>query len=125
MPSYFSRIFGKPVVRIRIIERESCRLTLEQWRSDPAMVAKARMISNNPDFRSMLDVLRSAHFANYHLPANADMDARACQQARCEGYSMALCNLEALAEFEKPFTDLPETFETPEEPTATEPEPLD
>jgi len=125
MPSFLSRFRKKPVTQVRLIEREACHLTLEEWRSDPLMVKQARDVVRKPAFRHMLDVLRTAHFANYHLPATADTETRAFQQARCEGYSMALSNLEAMAEFEKPFAELTETFETPEEPTATAPETID
>lgn len=110
----FSR---KPqLVQVRILDRDPIKVRLSEWRSDSALVGSAAKIGRMPEFRRMLDVLSNEHPANAVLSDNVPMELRAVYQARCEGYTICLANLESLARFEPLKEPLEATYE-PEEVT--------
>lgn len=108
-------LFGKREVRVAVVRRDQCRLRLSEFRADPSMTKMAGGILNHPDFLMMVDVLRTESPINLELFPGTDMTTRALYQARCEGYILALNNLESLSRFEKPTEELTATFESPEE----------
>ena len=103
------------MLQTQIVRRDSCRLTIDQWRSDRGMVKLASKIMSNPDFQLMIDVLRTHHIVNYSLMLNPTMEQRAFQQAKGEGYSLCLSNLESMAQYSIPESELIEDFQ-PETP---------
>ena len=104
----------EPQPQIRIITRDRSDLTMEQWRGEPALVGKAISIIGSDDFMLMMDLLEREHPGNSVLSLDTPDYQRAIWQARCEGYTMALANLRALAIFRKPVEPLEATFEKPE-----------
>lgn len=109
-------LFGKRAeVRVAVVRRDQCRLRLSEFRSDPALTKMAGGIINHPDFLLMVDVLRTEAPINLEQFPGTDVTTRALWQARCEGYILALNNLEALAQFEQPKEHLTATFESPDE----------
>lgn len=107
----FNALRGRPEkVQVRIITRDPMRLTIFEWRADPAMCRAAREALSNQVIRQMLDVLRTSHPVNYVLAA-ANQEARAYHQAQCEGYTLALNDLESLSKHEAPRGELEAGFE--------------
>lgn len=111
-----------PPPKIRVMVRDQTRITLDEWRSRPDLIKIASRFLNDPMFRMMMDVLRTTHFQNSAMGIfGVSIEDRAAMQARCEGYTIALNNLEAMGDYQKPKQELEPTFE-PEEETETEPE---
>lgn len=100
--------------KIVIVRRDPCDLRMEEWKTQPALVKMARTIISSPDFRAMLDVLRTEHFLNYECRLGATIEDRAVMQARGEGYNACLANLMELGELRKIPDTLEPTFEEPE-----------
>lgn len=101
-------------VEVRVIHRDPCQLTLDQWRADPRFISIAKKFLDNPEFRLMMDVLRTEHLASYCM-TSANIEQRAVAQARGEGYTMCLNNIEALGQFAAEKREVQSTFETPED----------
>ena len=97
-------------LKIKIVERSQCRLTLGEWRRDTALVARARKALNNPDVAILIDVLRNSGPANAAFPVPTPMETRAAYQSFTEGYAAALNNLEALATQEEIPTPMADDF---------------
>lgn len=74
------------------------KLRLEEYRSEPALVGIAQKILASQDLKLMLQVVSNEHpgFQVFN-PVNATEAMRAAQQAKCEGYTLCMANLEALA----------------------------
>jgi hypothetical protein len=100
-------------VQIRIIHRDIARMTKEDWRSQPDLVKSATNVVASQTFKLMMDVIRNDHLASYYIPV-ATTEERAAHQLRCEGYNLALKDLEALAVYEKPKVEIEAEF-APEE----------
>jgi hypothetical protein len=100
-----------PPVQVQILYRDVCRLTLDEWRSDAALTKAAAKFLNDPQFRVMVDVLRTQHLANSSLPTDAPPEARSAWLGRIEGYGAALTDLESMMVFAKPVPQLEATFE--------------
>lgn len=96
--NFFKR--PKPVVQYRVIEREPFKLTTEEWRSDPALCAGAKGVLQSPLVTQMLQTLRNSHPAFFVL-TDSSLNDRMVHQARGEGYTMALRDLELLGEWQK------------------------
>lgn len=109
-----SRTAVRIINQVRIAERDPCRLRLTEWRSSPDLTGQARRCLSDVHFRTMLDVLDREHPAGIVLPDNASIEMRAVWQARCEGYTMAIANIESMAIYNKPEEALEATFEPPE-----------
>ena len=84
-----------PQRRIQIVERELGSLTLDEWRQDKALVTQAGNALSSPLIRQMLQVLHNSHPA-FQVMIAGDTSERAIQQAKCEGYTMCLSDLEAM-----------------------------
>ena len=93
---------AKRTRRVEVIRRESLRLRLGEWRSDPKLVAEARKVFSQESFLIMLDVLRNENPTSSVLPIGMSSNDRSVVQARGEGYNMAIANLEAMANGEVP-----------------------
>lgn len=84
------------MLRIEPLRREVCRLTVAEWRADPGWAAMAASVLSDPRLKQMLDAVANSAPGFEVLPLGAMPHERAAQQARSEGYTMALANLEAL-----------------------------
>ena len=73
-------LFSKPK-KIVIIAREACKLTVDEWRSDPALTKVAYSILNHKDFKSMIDVLKNTGPHTFMMPS-ISIEERAIWQAR-------------------------------------------
>lgn len=109
--NWLHRIFGKRKTAIEVVRRDPSKLRLHVFRSSPPLVSSAMRIMANPDFQLMLDVVRNEHPGNQVFQLDAPPHLRAAQQARCEGYTMALANLESMSTLEEPKKPLEATFE--------------
>jgi hypothetical protein len=87
----------KPRPAIRIIERELGSLTLDEWRQDGALCIQAASVLQAPIVRQMLQVLHNSHPA-FQVMLRGDANERAMQQARCEGYTMCLADIESMGQ---------------------------
>lgn len=98
--------------RIEVIQRDPCRLTVTEWRSDPVLVQQAQKILANPEFRQLLDVIERSSPARWELDVQAaHSESRIALQSIIQGYMLAITNLESLGHFQ-PKGELPEeTFE--------------
>lgn len=102
----------KPAQSVEVIQRDPCRLTLNEWRQTPELVEQAQKALMNPTVRLMLDVLRTEHLGNYMLMGTTSLEDRAIVHAKCEGYSLALNNLESLAKSAHKEEAIEATFES-------------
>ena len=78
---------------------QSHKLRLIDWRSDKHLVSFAAKVWENKDFQIMMQCVGNEHLAMIELPWNSSLELRALQQAKAEGYSLALANLEAMKSF--------------------------
>jgi len=88
----------QPKQVIRIVERELGALTLAEWCSNQGLAEQAKSALTSPLLRRMLQVLHNSHPA-FQVMVQGDTNARAMQQARCEGYTMALSDLESMGTY--------------------------
>lgn len=93
--------------RIEVIRRDRCKLTLDDWRSNESLVNGAAVALTGEYMELMLDVLRNSHPAYQVFNPLSSVEVRAAHQAKCEGYTLALANLEAMG---RPL-DFPQTLE--------------
>lgn len=103
-----------PVHRVHILERDRAKIRLHEFRADAELVNLAIKVLRSPEGRLILDVLANEHPASCVLPYNALPETRAASQARCEGYTIALANLEAMTVHQPLTPDLEPTFEREE-----------
>jgi len=82
--------------RLEVIRREVNRLTVAEWRADRQWVASAAAVLHNPQVQQMLDAVANSAPGFEVLPLSASAQERVVQQARQEGYTMALANFAAL-----------------------------
>jgi hypothetical protein len=108
-------IFHRQHRKIVLIHRISSRLRMAEWKSSKDLVTSARKFLNNPEFMTLVDVLRNESPINWITVGPMTIEDRAVTQARIEGYQLALNNLESLGMFEVPKEEIQETFEQPEE----------
>ena len=101
-----------PRTRWQIIERELDSLTLSEWRQDAVLCTQSQNVLSSPIVRQMLAVVHNSHPAFQVM--NGDMQARALQQARCEGYTMALADFESMAVHAAPQQIVPAEFNVEE-----------
>lgn len=101
----------KPQVRIQIVHRDPFRISMREWRQSEECCRAAQLALANPTVRQMVDILRSAHLGNWALSPDTSIEKRAIHAAKCEGYGLALNDLEALAVFDQPMETVPSTFE--------------
>jgi hypothetical protein len=113
--AFFQRLFRRTAVRVVVVQRDPMKLRLHEYRSNPSLVNAAAAVMGKPDFRLMLDVLSNEHPGFSVYPGDVPMEMRAIYQARGEGYTLALANLESMAKFDTLKEPLEATFEPPEE----------
>lgn len=115
MISWLKRIFWPNVeTRVVVLERAATKMRLQEWMADQTMTNNARKVLDNPTMQLMVSVLHTEHPAFVVIDPGTNLQDRAVHQARCEGYTLALANLEALARHQK-MTYLPEPDFLPEE----------
>lgn len=100
--------------RVVLLNREPFKLTLSEFRSDKNMAAMAEKVLGNQNFRLMIQVLYNSSPA-WEVMTAARADERIVQQARIEGYTMALANLESMSKHEPMRQPLEATWEPEEE----------
>ncbi len=100
--------------RLEVVKREQSRLTVAEWRSDLGWVGTAATVLGDARLRLMLDCVANSAPGLEVLPLDASPQARIAQQARGEGYTMALANLEALGKASTPAEPLEALFEEPQ-----------
>lgn len=105
----------KPTKVVEVVYRDRGTVSLDEWRGQPGLVARATAILNHKDFEMMMDVMEREHPGNTVMALSVPETPRALLQARCEGYTMALANLRALGVFKQTVSPLEATFEQPEE----------
>lgn len=113
------RISPNKTFQVKVIRRDVCKLTLAEFRSDPAMTSAAAATLRSDYAVLMVQVLKNEHPSNY-IQLNADIPTRAMMQARAEGYTLAIANLEAMAVHQKPSPGLTATFEAEDNQTSTQ-----
>lgn len=90
-------LFGTaPVQQVELVQRDSQRISYLEWRQDEALTARARKALSSPDVQVLIDVLRSKSLLHWALPPDCPLDQRAVHAAKCEGYVLALNDLEDL-----------------------------
>lgn len=104
----------RPKAKIEVIKREVCRLTVQEWRADPGWVGTGASVLSDPRLRQMLDVVGNSSPAFEVLPYGTAAQDRLVAQARAEGYTMALANLEALGVQQALRHPVEATFEEPQ-----------
>lgn len=108
--------------KVRVIHRDVCRISPEDWRADPEMVKLAQHVLNDPRFKLMLDCVYFAHPATV-LVGMVHPEQAAFLHAQGQGYTMALNSLRELGisnRLAEPLGD--PTFEPPEELAQPTPE---
>lgn len=101
--------------KIQVIGVEAVKLQLSDWQKDPALVTMAQKVFSDTNLKIMLQVIRNEHPAFQVLPKNFPNELRSAHQSQCEGYTMCLANLEAMATL-KQLTEMPEPDYSREEP---------
>lgn len=97
-----------------ITSRPSSNIRMREWRANPDAVKAASLVLQDLTLQNMLDVLRTENPCHMVLMGRFSLEERGIMQARIEGYSMCLNNLENLGRFESPVEGLQEEFADPE-----------
>ena len=106
---------AKQDVKVVVLRKDITRLRIHEWRADTRLVTEARRVNGDATFRMMMDVVANESPANIALALGTSTEDRAAQQARTEGFNMALDYLRLLATYEEPKQPFPEaTFEPTE-----------
>jgi hypothetical protein len=107
-------LFPKPKITVVVLNRDPLKLRLNEFRSNKSLVGEAQKMMLTGSIRLMLDVLRNEHPCMMVLPIGASPTDRIAAQCRAEGYTMALANFEAMADFQE-MKSMPEPTFEPEE----------
>lgn len=122
MIRFLKRLFRIPAVepRVRFILRTNLDITADVWRTDKELVSMAAKVLADGNVKLMLSTIQNSSPAWQVMPLGT-VDERAIQQARIEGYTMAIANLESLGKYQPPSAQLESTYEKEEleETTAT------
>jgi hypothetical protein len=102
--------------QIHIINVAKTHLRLEEVRTDQKLCGVFKKLQSTYEFEIMMSVLRNEHPVNLVADIGTTLQDRAVLQARSEGYTMALANIEAMAIYNKP-TEMPEAEFAEEELT--------
>ena len=100
--------------KLVLIRRLSSRLRMHEWRATPDLIKSAQKFLSDPEFLTVIDVLRNESPINWISIRPMTIEDRAVTQARIEGYQLCLNNLESLGTYDKPKEELEPTFEQPE-----------
>lgn len=84
-------------IRIQTVLIDPLKLRLAQWQGDRNLTNSAGKVMAEGTVKLMLQVLGNESPALWSMDVNTSLESRALQQARIEGYNMALKNLEAMA----------------------------
>jgi hypothetical protein len=87
---------AKAPATVQYVERDMCRVTLGEWCATPHLVNAGAKLLSDPTMKWALDCLANSGPAHDVLALGAQPHERVAQQARIEGYGMALANLMAL-----------------------------
>lgn len=112
--NWFFKTHKAHAVTVQVIQRQATKLRLSEWMADKALCNKASKLLDNPDVQLMISVLHNEHPAFVVIDPGTSLQDRAVYQARCEGYTLALANLEALARHQR-MLEAPEAEFAPEE----------
>ena len=95
--SWLNKRFGDRGTKSKlvVVKREATRFRLEDWKTNASLVSMARKCLDNNDFRIMLDVIRNEN-PLHNVTFDITIEDRAILHARCEGYMLALNNIESL-----------------------------
>ena len=96
------------------------RLRLNQWRDNSELVGQAAAIIQDERFQRMLAVLETESPANFSFAGPTDFVQRAIQEAKTEGYNLAIDRLLSLGEFRAEQEVLRETYEPEKAPSSDE-----
>lgn len=107
-------------VKVRLVHREVGRMTVQEWRRDGHWVGQAQAVLRDGRLRLMLDAVANSGPGLDVLPLGTGAQDRIVQQARQEGYVMALANLEALGRMVQEEEPVQATFQEPEQGQAVE-----
>lgn len=86
------------------------------WRASKPLVTIANKFLNDPEFQTMLDVLKNSLYQRYKVSVCNDGTELAFLQCRLEGFATCLDTLESLGRYEPIVPPEEETFEPPEPP---------
>ena len=103
----------KKEVKVTVLPRVATKLRLFEWQADQELTTSARRVLSDATVQLMIAVLHNEHPAFIYSDAGS-LEDRAILQARSEGYTMALANLEALGQF-KQLKGTPDSTFEPEE----------
>jgi len=105
-------------LRVRLVDRPHTHLRADEFRADRELAHLAAMVLANPNMQLMLAVLRNEHPAFEVLPTGVSGNDRMVQQAKSEGYTIALATLESLGVRATLPERLVSTFGAVEQPSA-------
>ena len=103
------KLFGR-TKKLRIIEVPTTKLSLAQWRADPALVSSMSSLLNQQTMRWALAVLRNEHPSHWMLADGSAINERAIAQARAEGYELCLNTLESLGKLKESIKHIESVF---------------
>lgn len=83
-------------IRVRLVDRPHTHLRADEFRADKELVHLAASVLANPNCQLMLQVLKNDHPGFEVLGPTASGNDRVVQQARSEGFTMAIATFEAL-----------------------------
>lgn len=111
-------LFRRPPEKIKVVTVSSHSLRLTQWRQADQLVVEAVALARNPTYVMQLQVLKNEHPVHTIFPViGVNATDRMAHQCRCEGYELAINNLESMAKKISPPRALEATFAAPEETT--------
>lgn len=114
--NFLKNLFRKPAVPIKVNVVSSHTLRLTQWRQTEQLVLESVALARNQTYAMQLQVLRNEHPVHMIFPATGITPTdRIVQNAKCEGYELALNNLDAMTKPLKAAKPLEATFEAPQE----------
>lgn len=88
---------------------------MKDWRANPDAVKSASIVLEDATMQAMIDILKTENPCHIVMLGRFSLEERGIQQARIEGYCMAITNLENLGRFETSPDQLHEEFADPEQ----------
>jgi xanthine dehydrogenase iron-sulfur cluster and FAD-binding subunit A len=99
-----------PDKRVEVIKRDISKLTLQEFRSNARLTSGAAATLSADFAVIMMQVLKNMHPGATLVMPSADLQTRAVAQARAEGYTLAIANLESMAIFKQTETPIEATY---------------
>lgn len=107
--------FKRKKPQVRVVLRQASTLTVAEWRGMPSLVTAAQKVFADPNFKAMVEVLRTDAPHNYGMIFKGAQPMEYAQRVgEIEGYLKCLNNLEAMALPLEVSEMPPATFEPPE-----------